>query len=162
MRYSDEQRQAALDCLAANEGDFRRTSAETGIAVRTLRKWARGEQFSGAELAGLKEELTAYQQFLEDSERPDDVLHRAGIELMLSMIDDAILVSEHMETAIPDAPLNQLAAALGQLIDKILRLSKELPRAGEQVIRIEFIDADGTTHQTPYWARNHTGEPDSV
>ena len=72
------------------------------------------------------------------------------------MIEDAIRLSESIEEVIDEAPLNQRATALNQMIDKIIKLSKELPQTGEQVIRIEFIDPDGTTHETPYWSRDHS------
>ena len=160
MRYSDEERQAALDCLAANEGDFQRTSADTGISVGTLRKWARRarEDSSGGDLTQVRAQLAAYQQHLRDNPLPEDMLEAAGRRLMLSMIDDALRLSESIEEVIDDAPLNQRASALNQLIDKIIKLSKELPQTGEQVIRIEYVWPDGTAHETPYWTRGHSDE----
>jgi hypothetical protein len=161
MRYTDEQQQAALDCLASNDGDFAQTSARTNIPERTLRKWAQGQQASlsrAAALAALRDQLAAYAESIRQHSQPDDVVGHAGTVLMLSMIDDAIRISGSMWETIDAAPLNQRASALNQLIDKILRLSKELPHTGEQVIRIEFIDPDGTAHETPYWARSHSDE----
>ena len=164
MRYSDEERQAALDCLAANEGDFQRTSTDTGVSVRTLRKWARQarEDSSGGDLTQVRAQLAAYQQHLRDNPLPEDMLEAAGRRLMLSMIDDALRLSESIEEVIDDAPLNQRASALNQLIDKIIKLSKELPQTGEQVIRVEFIDPDGTAHETPYWSRSDPDEQGAV
>lgn len=161
MRYSDEQRQAALDCLAANEGDFRRTSQMVGVPAGTLRKWAqraRRQPSRKDELAQVRAQLAAYRQQMQQSPPPEDMVERGGRWLMLNMIEDAIRLSESMESVIDEAPLNQRASALNQLVDKIIKLSKELPRTGEQVVRVEFIDPDGTAHQTPYWARGHSGE----
>ncbi|MAS34873.1 MAG: hypothetical protein CL610_12755 [Anaerolineaceae bacterium] len=161
MRYSEEQRQAALDRLAANNGDYPQTSTETGVPVATLRRWAHGKKPAppasrGDGLAQLRTQLAAYKQAIRDRPEPDNLLERASTHLLLSMIEDAIRLSESIEEVIDEAPLNQRATALNQMIDKIIKLSKELPQTGEQVIRIEFIDPDGTTHETPYWSRDHS------
>ena len=160
MPYSDEQRQAALDCLAASGGDFQQASAATGISPGTLRRWARQEPSASydQELTALVDQLAAYKQHLLEQPMPDNPLERGGTVLMLSMLENAILLSESIQPVITDAPLNQRATALSQIIDKAIRLSKELPQTGEQVIRVEFIDPDGTAHPTPYWSRGHSDQ----
>jgi transposase-like protein len=160
MRYSDEQRQAALDCLVVNEGDFRRTSAETGIAARTLRKWAQQAQDGDAELAQLRERLAAFQEYIRISES-DDPREKLRDTVLVTLVDNAIPLSKSMGVDIETATLAQKASALKQILSIILKLLELLPFR-EQVIRIEFVDPDGTTHQTPYWARKHSGEPDAV
>ena len=160
MHYSDEQRQAALDCLAANEGDFKRTTAETGITVRTLHKWAREAQANEEELTEIQKRLAALQEYLSITQA-DDPREQLRDTVLVNLIQNAIPISMSMHTDIETATLAQKAAALNHILGMIFKLLELLPFR-EQVIRVEFIDADGTTHKTPYWARNHTGEPDSV
>ncbi|MBZ0299151.1 MAG: hypothetical protein K8J31_05400 [Anaerolineae bacterium] len=157
MRYSDEQRQAALDCLAANEGDFQLASEETGVPAATLRKWARREQATGQELVQLQERLTALRQQVK-AEPSASVRERMENELLDSMVDNALALAKTIQNDLDSAPLSQRATALNQVIDKILKLLAMLPPVGEQVIRIEFIDPDGSSHETPYWSRSHPGE----
>lgn len=61
------------------------------------------------------------------------------------------------DAAIADAPLNQRAAALGIVLDRLMKLhqvaEKSRPPQEEEVIRIEYKDPDGSIHSTPYWAR---------
>lgn len=68
------------------------------------------------------------------------------------------------EQAIAGAPLNQRAAALGVVLDKLMKLNAVHPsQAEEEVIRIEYKDPDGTLHSTPYWAReDHPGNGDGT
>ncbi|HLV35352.1 MAG TPA: hypothetical protein VKY59_09575, partial [Spirillospora sp.] len=82
MRYTDEERHAALDCLAANEGDYRRTSTQTGVSVRTLRKWARQEQVSAEEIWQLRQQIAAFQQYrqIEPPKNPREKVRDALLE----------------------------------------------------------------------------------
>ena len=131
-RYTDDERAQALERLEANRGDFHLTSAELGISVRALRQWKR-----------LYQKTT--EQVVEDSLK----------YLQEQLIDNAVKLAESLEAATVDAPLNHRAAALGQLIDRIIKLAERIPQAvqREQVIRIEYRDPDGSIHSTPYWAR---------
>jgi hypothetical protein len=157
MRYADEERQAALDCLAANEGDYRLTSKQTGIPVATLKRWAQREAARGDELRQLRDRFTAYRSQPRPELR-DDPLHQFAEELLAILMDDAIRLAEAMDDAIEGAPLNQLSAALNQVLDKILKLIDILPPVEAQVTRVEFIDCDGTSHETPYWSRRDSDE----
>ncbi len=160
MRYSDTQRQAALDCLAANEGDFRRTSAETGITVRSLRKWMREAQVSGEKLIEIQKRLAALQQHIQINEAADP-REQLRDTMLVNLIENAVPLSKSMNADIETATLAQKAAALNHILGMIFKLLELLPFR-EQVIRVEFLDEDGTTHKTPYWARKHSGEPDAL
>lgn len=157
MRYSDEDRHAALDCLAANEGDFRRTSEETGIGLGTLRKWAREEQASWETVWEMRKQLAAFQKYRKRNDA-NDVRQEMFDTLLVNMTHDSIRLSESIEETIADAPLNQRATALNQIIDKVIKLMEMLPPVEEQVIRVEFIDSDGSAHETPYWSRGDSEE----
>ena len=133
-QYTAAEKAAALERLAASGGSFVRVSRETGIPASTLRGWARQ--------AGV----------LDAPPLPADA--DALAQLQQALIRDAVALALSLDEAIDDAPLGQRAAALNQLIDKILKLADRLPAGGEQVIRIEYGDPDGTTHQAPPWARD--------
>lgn len=66
---------------------------------------------------------------------------------------DALLLSQAIQTAIDGAPLNQLATALNAVLDRYLKLKEYLREEEvERVIRVEYQYADGTIHSTPPWA----------
>lgn len=135
-QYTEAEKAAALERLAAS-GSFTRVSRETGIPASTLRGWAR--RASSATAPG-----------------PTDA--EALAQLQQALIRDAVVLALSLDEVIDAAPLGQRAAALNQLIDKILKLADRLPAGSEQVIRIEYSDPDGTTHQTPPWARDDPAE----
>lgn len=131
-QYTEAEKAAALARLAAHGGSAARASAETGIPPSTLRGWAR----QAARPAPDRDSAAALAQLRE------------------ALIHNAVTLALSLDDAIADAPLGQRAAALNQLIDKILKLADRLPASGEQVIRIEYGDPDGTTHAAPPWARD--------
>ncbi len=135
--YTEAEKAAALERLAASGGSFVRASRETGIPASTLRGWARKAGGVCAPLPAGADALAQLQQ---------------------ALIRDAVALALSLDEAIDDAPLGQRAAALNQLIDKILKLADRLPAGSEQVIRIEYGDPDGTTHQAPPWARDDPSE----
>ncbi len=135
-QYTAAEKAAALARLAANNGSAARASAETGIPESTLRGWARQPP----------------------PPAPAPPAADALAQLRAALIDNAVTLALSLDDAIAAAPLGQRAAALNQLIDKILKLADRLPASGEQVIRIEYGDADGTTHAAPPWARDDSAE----
>ncbi len=157
MRYSDEERQAALDCLAANEGNYAQTSKQTGISVKTLKRWAQQEATSGDELRQLRVQLAAFRS-QESTTRHEDPRLQFAEKVLVILMDDAIRLADSIDEVIDDAPLNQRSAALNQLLGNIMKLMALLPPIEENVTRVEFIDCDDTAHETPYWSRNDPDE----
>jgi hypothetical protein len=82
--------------------------------------------------------------------------HTISLELLRQRLaQNALLLADTLDDAIAEAPLNQRAAALGLLIDRLIKLDAWQPQERpEGVIRIEYQDPDGSVHQTPPWARN--------
>ena len=86
------------------------------------------------------------------------------------MTDRALDLLDSLDgEAIRDAPLNQRTAALGVLIDRMLKLyafeqGLAAPDAAQerQVIRIEYRYPDGTTHRAPPWAAAGIDGEDAV
>lgn len=73
------------------------------------------------------------------------------------VLQQALALADSLDEAIAEAPLNQRASALGVLIDRLIKLERELPESEEQkrVIRIEYQYPDGTRHTAAPWsARN--------
>lgn len=140
-RYTDDERAQALERLDTNRGDLHLTSAETGISVGTLRQWKR-----------------------RSYKNADQVVEESLKYLQEQLIDNAVKLAESLEAATVDAPLNHRAAALGQLIDRIIKLAERIPQAvqREQVIRIEYRDPDGSIHSTPYWSRGDSASPGAL
>jgi hypothetical protein len=77
------------------------------------------------------------------------------VRMRQRLVENVLLLADSLEAKIDDAPLNQHASALGQLVDRLIKLADKLPQSNpdDDVIRIEFVDADGSVHQTPYWSR---------
>jgi hypothetical protein len=84
-------------------------------------------------------------------------LQRELLRLALQLIDG-------MEESVPEAPLNQRVTMLKALIDGVLKLEARMPREEDEgsVIRIEYIDPDGSTHQTPHWAREDSEDESKI
>ena len=129
-RYSQEEKDQALARLVANTNDVPLTSAQTGIPVRTLHAWRR------AHLAS--EQYAAQQQQQVKLASSDDEALRL---LRQQLVSEALSFIASLEEVIDDATLNQRVSALGQLIDRIVKLAVLLPPAQtEQVLRIEYAD----------------------
>ena len=161
MAYSDEEKQAALDCLAANEGDYRATSESTGVSVKTLRRWAKQENAPtyGDEVVRLREELTGLKAKIESQpltleSAGDDLRAWLHNNLLPHLIEGALLLSSSIPEVIEEASLSQRVTALNQLLDKIMKLLALVPTYGEQVLRVEYVHPDGTIHGTPHWAED--------
>ena len=131
-RYTTQEKQAALRTLDSCGGDFNQAAAQTGIPARTLRKWqAQWREQRAGRLLGKIERL--HEQ----------------------LVDDAGQIAQAVEQAIEGAPLNQLASALGVVIDRTLKVHEHLGELrkseGEEVTRIEYY-YDGEVHEAPPWA----------
>jgi hypothetical protein len=156
MPYSDEEREAALDRLAACEGDFRRVSEETGVSEKTLRKWARQAQVQGDEMSALKNSLLDFEQRLaaERASKPEEADLGGWLfsDLPLQLARDALRLSESMAEVIEDAPLNQRMSALSQCVEMILKLRKAMPDSGKHEVIFGYENPyNGKTYDAPYW-----------
>lgn len=133
-RYTDDDKQRALARLRDNSGDCRCTSQETGIPARTLRNWARQEQQAEGEAD----------------------MERAMAQMRHRLIDNVLRLANSLEAKIDDAPLNQHASALAQLVDRLIKLAEKLPESNSdgEIRQIEYIYPDGSTHHSPPWAND--------
>ena len=99
-RYSDDERASALAALAANGGNVNRAAKEIGIPHDTLRRWSRGERHPEA------------RQMSDGKKLPLADAIESVVEKMVEAVGGKI----------ENAPLQQLATAIGILIDKMLLL----------------------------------------
>ncbi len=159
--YDETARQAALQRLHANGGCVRQTARELNIPRSTLRGWAAAEpaaqsatQTNGHDTSPPPETTPPAAQ----TGTPDNAtaLDTGLARLQAGLLANAALLLDAMPEHIATAPLNQQAAALGVLLDRLLKLDEwrriTAPHEQEQVIRFEFRYPDGTTRDTPPWA----------
>jgi transposase-like protein len=139
-RYTAAEKSHAIEQLEKS-GDLRQTSLQTGIPVQRLRHWERQAR-----------ERQAQQEAA--------LLDR----LRRKLLTEAETLVEALAERIESAPLNQCASTLNVVIEKYLKLREYAPQleSREQVIRIEYVDPDGSLHQTPYWARTHSEGADAL
>jgi hypothetical protein len=165
MSYSDEKKQAALDCLAANEGDFKVTAKDTGIGVRTLQRWAgeASEDTPEDALHKLRDNFVSLKERIEagrnENVSDNDLYVWLHDHLTPSLLDGSVQILNSMADGIDDAPLNQRIAALKYFTETLFKLTQMMPKGEERLVRVEFVDpSDGTTHPSPYWTRKDSGE----
>jgi hypothetical protein len=137
-RYTSEEKDHAIQRLIANSGDVALTSSETGIPVRTLENWRRvhGLPRFGASPPPPPPPIAA-----------DDL--DALRDLQQEMLREAYNLVHSIEEAIDEAPLNQRVAALAQLIDRIMKLSVQLPRADDDDVQIAY-DRESYEQDDPF------------
>lgn len=142
-RYSQKEQRAVVARLLAEPGlSVRQLAAEMGVSVSTLRRW-------------------------RQSYAPTPTPHESDAPLSSSqmiallrerLIKSAVTLASSLDEVVDNAPLNQRATALSQLIDKIIKLAEQLPIEHEQVIRIEYLHPDGSIRQRPPWAEDDSTE----
>lgn len=118
-RYSDQERAEAMVVLMAYGGNLAATATATGIPYRTLRHWAAGDRHPEA-IRMAREK----QQPLAD--RLEEV-----VAMLAEGMDDPAKIEK--------APLNQIAVALGILIDKV-RLLRAVPTGVTTGVFAEVLD----------------------
>lgn len=142
-RYSQKEQRAAVARLLAEPGlSIRQLAAEIGVSVSTLRRW---------------------RQSYAPTPTPDKSDAPLSSSQMIALlrerlIKSAVTLASSLDEVVDNAPLNQRATALSQLIDKIIKLAEQLPVEHEQVIRIEYLHPDGSIRQRPPWAEDDSAE----
>jgi hypothetical protein len=133
--YSKEVKAQAVQRLLACE-DETRISQEMDIPVETLRGWRQ-------ELGNL-------------AARGDTLPY-----LRERLIDNVMQLADSLDKAIDEAPLNQRAGALAQLVDRLIKLAEKLGSNEGQsgkVWTIEHKYPDGSRHNVPPWAGTDSEE----
>jgi transposase-like protein len=125
-RYSDQERAEAMLILAANGGNLSATAIDTGIPYHTLRHWAAGDRHPEA-IQMAKEKMPPLADRLEEV-----------VSLLAEGMDDPLKIQR--------APLNQIAVALGILIDKVRLLRGQATGSACGVVA-EVLDPNTPTER---------------
>lgn len=138
-RYTLDTKINALNMLDKHDGDLLTVSSELTIPASTLSQWRKKE-------SDLRHDhrQKLHRQFA-----------RLKAELQVKMLDRGMKIVACMDDETLDkAPLNQLATALGSLVNHALKLDEVVEDTDEQtekVIRIEYF-YDGEVQDAPPWA----------
>jgi len=136
--YSLHEKITAIDLMAADS--LTDVSARLDIPISHLRRWRKEALFLRRQMAE------------EQKQRAATCIAQAQI----AMAEVSVRLLQALdEERIAKAPLNQVASALGVVVDRYLKLTGETPPA-EQVIRFEYIHANGDVAQSPPWADDHS------
>lgn len=125
-RYTDQERAEAMLVLTANGGNLSATAIDTGIPYHTLRHWAAGDRHPEAV-------QMAQEKMLPLADRLEEVA-----SLLAEGMDDPLRIHK--------APLNQIAVALGIVIDKIRVLRGQTTGAASGVVA-EIMDPNTPTER---------------
>ncbi len=178
-RYSEAFKRQAVKRMTADPHHIPALARELDVARTLLYAWRKqytvppfsplpeGEGDERPEVRASDEgpEVSAAADAALPSSRPRGAAE-GGVELRQILLDIALDLARAIRETTASAPLNQLSAALGLVIDRLLRLEALAPRsatpAGQEVIRIEYLDPDGTPHSTPPWARDDSAFEEPV
>lgn len=142
-RYTLDTKIDALNQLDQLDGDILLGSETLKIPVGTLRDWLR------------------HEDDLRRSHRDKQERHlsRLKAELQTTMLEKGLDIVARMDDETLDkAPLNQLATALGALVNHALKLEEDIDDNHEQeekehIVRFEYY-YEGEVHDAPPWARD--------
>jgi transposase-like protein len=139
-RYTPQQKETALQRLAANFGNIAITSLQTGIPERTLRDWQQKRQLEQVQNPPLPPKISRRQQQPDTNEY--QLLRDIIMEHLFQLVENLSL---------DPATAYLRAAALSRLIDRVIKLEKHIPSTSEQQkIVIEYF-YDGAYHNQPPW-----------
>ena len=152
-RYSETFKREVLTRVEADPSDLVAIARELDVPSSTIHSWRRRAAAKEAAARATAEEPSLTE--------PDLALLDGRLRQL--MVDATYALALAIRDSTGSAPLNQLATAFGLMIDRLLRLdalavlAAQAPAPGdEQVIRIEYLDPDGSVHKSPPWAR---GDP---
>ncbi len=138
-RYSLSTKIKALNEIEEHDGDVARVAEFLEIPARTLQRWLHDED----DLRGMHRQKRNRQR------------DRLTIDLQFEMLERSKSILARMdEDRLAKAPLNQLATALGSLVNQALRLEEvieDIDDEEEQVVRFEYF-YDGEVQDAPPWS----------
>ena len=165
--YTDEEKRLVLDRLIANHGDVARTANETGVSDRAIYAWRKEPQFAHLISPLLPHLPHVSQNDSSSSPRPEGEGQWVRVSDLppetteaFQILHDKLLtiintLSNRIEEAIDEAPLNQRVTALSQLIDRIAKLAAFLPEE-------EDDDPDGKPFEIDYDVKVKDDENDET
>ncbi len=155
-RYDPAFKTEILRQLDANGGNVALTVLQTGVPRRTLFRWK-----TQRDLVPQMPPLPVLPQVpsLIDEKEGEAVedLQETLSDLQRDLLKQIRHLIKTMRPSIDSAPLNQRVVAFSMLVDRFLMLQHHLAQSSpseEQIIRFEFMDPDGSIHDTPQWSRD--------
>ncbi len=144
--YSLDAKIEALNQIDALDGNIKSVSRSMNIAYATVKDWR-------------ADEAILRRQYQERLQRQRNQHY---LELQITMLKRGKQVLDLMRgDKLNNAPLNQLATALGSLISHALKMTdviEEIHDEKEQVIRHEYF-YDDQVQDAPPWADRGDGQP---
>jgi len=147
-RYTLDTKIDALNQLDQHDGDILLTSEKLNIPARTLKRWVKQED-------DLRDRYNSKRR---------RYLSRLKADLQSDMLERGLAIVAKMDDEVLDkAPLNQLASALGALVNHAQKLEEVIDETDEQeenerVIRFEYY-YDGAVQDVPPWTGASEGQP---
>lgn len=146
--YTDEQRIDALALLYHNRYNIALTSRQTGIPERTLREWRRLQRHDHCE-PPMMNIIKAAEQAVR-FENPGDALNHVYSVFLQELAQAADKLPQLLYG---QSPLQQLQTMM-KIIDRLELLKMLISDTPvEQIVRIEYVDPDGSVHANPYYQR---------
>lgn len=142
-QYTELERRDAMDILAINQNNIALTSYQTGIPQRTLRDWQR-VQYIEQSPPPLTPSAAA-EQFKQRFPDKNDAVEYIVNQCLAELTAFADELPEIMRMA---APYHQVLTFI-HIIDRLDKLRTLMPPT-----RVESVDKDGSTHNTPDYQRN--------
>ncbi len=143
-RYTDEEKRLVLDRLIANNGDVARTADEFRLPTITIYRWMKDANITKPIQSQLQQQHQQHNFDPASLPSPVTTGEGPGVGVVLppetteafQTLHDKLLtiintLSNRIEEAIDEAPLNQRVTALSQLIDRIAKLAAFLPEEEE-------------------------------
>ena len=138
-RYTPQEKQQVLQRLVANGCDIRLTNAQTGIPERTLSDW-RSKYFPPSQQRQYIQGGLTLAESRQIPQLPANDL-QALREIKRQLMDKINRLSHAIDQSIDEAPLIQRAAALSQFIDRVVKISAQIPPDPEDY-RLEGVEGE--------------------
>lgn len=145
-RYSEDFKRQLVARVDGDPSRVAVVAGESGVPRSTLHAWCKRPVEPDAP-SPAEVELPAV--------KPPDPAD--NLRLRQSLLETAFALNAAIRESTASAPLNQLSAALGLIIDRLLKLEALTSGADNapdsvDAIRIEYSYPDGSVHSRPPWA----------
>ncbi len=141
-RYTKLEKARALEQVKLYGGNFQEAAAKTGIDRHTLARWHAAHDASP-------------EAPVETPARPPLTPEEKTLKYVVGQLfETAVYLVKAIGMEMDDMTASQRITALSQVLTQIAKLDAFVTEdEHEKVIRIEYIDADGSVHRSPPWTR---------
>ena len=149
-RYSEEFKRRAVERMTAASHNIPGLARELGVSRSLLYAWRK--QYTAPLVSPRPEGEGQGVRAVGADQSDAQTLTAQNERLRQTLLDTAFALAGAIRATTESAPLNQLSAALGLVIDRLLKLEALAPGStiapSEEVIRIEYLDQDGGVDNT--------------